>query len=201
MKQFSLVLNIVLLAAVAVLFYLHFSDKKNKAGYKPITDSINPTSFKTVYFSIDSIENNYEFYRQVNSYIRSKQEQVSNEMNKLRANLSNKAKEYEQRGPSMSQTEQTSFQQEFARMQSEYQSIGEQKTQELQGESLRKLQEVKAKIEDFLKDYSRQRGYVFVYATGSENDNLYYKDTSRDITSELVRLLNERYRAEQKQKK
>ncbi|RFM28732.1 OmpH family outer membrane protein [Deminuibacter soli] len=199
MKQFSLVLNVVLVVAVGILFYLHFAGAKNNVGgeAKHISDSASPASFKVVYFDIDSIENQYEYSKQVRAYVRGRQEQIANDLNQMRNHLTSKAKEYEQRGASMSQTEQTAFQQEFARMQGEFQSTNEQKNQELQGESMRRFQEVKAKIQTFLKEYSKTHGYVFVYAS-SDDDNLYYKDTTRNITAEMVRVLNEQFKAEKK---
>lgn len=198
MKQFSLVLNVVLVVAVGVLFYLHFAGKKNTGSdFKQLTDTANPASYKVVYFDIDSLENQYEYSKQVREYVRSRQEQIGKEINSMRSNLASKAKEYEQKGPSMSQTEQTAFQQEFARLQSDYQSSSEQKNQELQGESMRRFQGVKVKIQNFLKEYSKSHGYVFVYAS-SDDDNLYFKDTTRNITSDVVRLLNEQYKLENK---
>lgn len=197
MKNFLIVLNVVLVIAVGVLFYLHFADKKAVAYAPPAPDSATPASFKIVYFDIDSLENQYEYYKQALEYIRNREEQINGQLNQLRENFNKKVKEYQQKGPNMSQSEQMAAQQELARMQSEFRDADQQKHEELQGESMRRLQEVKVKIQNFLKDYSKAHGYIFVYAS-ADNDNLYYKDTSRNITAEIARVLNEQYKAEKK---
>ncbi len=199
MKNFLIVLNVVLVIAVGVLFYLHFAGRKPVAYAPAVPDTATPASFKIVYFDIDSLETQYEYYKQSLEYIRNKENQITGQLNVMRDNFNNKLKEYQQKGASMSQTEQTAAQQDLARMQNEFRDADQRKHEELQGESMRRLQEVKVKIQNFLKDYSKSHGYIFVYAS-ADNDNLYYKDTSRNITSEIARILNEQYRAEKKSK-
>ena len=58
---------------------------------------------------------------------------------------------------------------------------------------MRKLLEVKTRIQQFLRNYCKDKGYAYVFAS-DENDYLYYKDTVRNITPDIVRLLNEDYK-------
>ena len=64
--------------------------------------------------------------------------------------------------------------------------------QEMQDESLKKLQDVKKKIEDYLKDYNKDKGYSYIFA-GSP-DLIYYKDTVYNITGDMLKGLNELYK-------
>ena len=197
MKNVSTVLNIVLLVAVAVLFYFQFKTPKAAAVNKPVADSASPASFKIVYFEMDSLDNKYEYLKEVREVLRKKESQISSEMAQLENSFKNKVKTYQQKAETMSQAEQMAMQQELGRMQQEARSTSDEKSQELNGESMRRLQEVKIKIQDFLKEYSAKNGYVFVYAA-DRSDNIYYKDPSRDITADVIRLLNEQYKAEKK---
>ncbi|MBN9295621.1 MAG: OmpH family outer membrane protein [Filimonas sp.] len=202
MKNFLIAVNVALVLAVGILFYLHFADKKviEALPKTTIADSAAPGNFKIAYFDVDTLENQYVLAQQVREFIRGKESQINAELTQMRKGLQEKAREYEKRGPSMSQAEQMAAQQEWGRLQQEYQNADQEKHQQLQGESIRRLQEVKMKIQDFLKAYSKTRGYIFVFAS-SDNDNFfYYKDSSRNITTDVVKQLNELYKAENKKK-
>lgn len=202
MKNFLIAVNVALVLAVGILFYLYFADKKVvTAGPKTIVpDSATPASFKIAYFDADTLENQYIFFQQVREFIRSKESQINAELTQKRKVMQEKARDYEKRGPSMSQAEQMAAQQEWGKLQQDYQNTEQERHQQLQGESIRRSQEVKMKIQDFLKDYSREHGFIFVFASADNDNFIYYKDSSRNITSEMVRMLNERYTAEQKKK-
>lgn len=199
MKNLSIVLNLVLLIAVGVLFYFQFKAPKVAPVQRVVSDTASPGSFKIVYFEMDSLDNKYEYLKEVREVLRKKEAQMSNEMKQMEIRFTNKYKEYQQKAASMSQAEQMALQQELGQMQQDAQSAGQEKNQELSGESMRRLQEVKLKIQEFLKTYSAEHGYVFVYAA-DRSDNIYYKDPSRDITADVIRLLNEQYKAEKKKK-
>ena len=62
MKQISTYLNIVLSIAVAVLFYLHFSEKKKQGSNTKPTEN---KAVKVAYFELDSIQNNYGYFKDV----------------------------------------------------------------------------------------------------------------------------------------
>ena len=104
----------------------------------------------------------------------------------------NKAKEYQQKGPSMTQNQQSEYQQALGKLQNDYSETEQSLGQEMQAESAEKLQAVKMAIQDFLKTYCAAKGFAFVFAS-NESDYLYYKDTVRDITPDVVKGLNEAY--------
>ena len=55
----------------------------------------------------------------------------------------------------------------------------------------RRMQEVKSKIEDFLKEYNRDKGYSYIISY--EPGLFYLKDTIYNITRDVVKGLNELY--------
>jgi outer membrane protein len=89
----------------------------------------------------------------------------------------------------MSQAEQLSLSKELGNMQNAIMEKQQQIEEGLTAERIRMLEDVRVRIQDFLNNYAKEKGYSFVLATG-ENDNVYYKDTSRNITSELLYYLN-----------
>ena len=83
MKNSLLGINIVLAMAVAVLFYFQFGRKNNVASAAN-TFHQNGVSFKIAYFEMDSVENNYEYLKDVRNVLRQMEQQKSNELAELR---------------------------------------------------------------------------------------------------------------------
>ena len=111
---------------------------------------------------------------------------------RLRDKYTNKLKEYNQKGPTMSQTEQGAFEQQLMSLKNDYDQSQQQMGQDMNNLYMQKMQDVKKRIQDVLKNYCRDSGYTYVFASSNE-DYLYYKDTLRDITPGIVKLLNDDY--------
>jgi outer membrane protein len=56
---------------------------------------------------------------------------------------------------------------------------------------MQKMQDVKTKIENFLKEYNKTKGYAYILAY--EPGIIYYRDSTLNITDDLVKGLNEQY--------
>ena len=74
----------------------------------------------------------------------------------------------------------------------DYDRSQQQMGQDMNNLYMQKMQDVKIRIQDVLKSYCRDSGYTYVFASSNE-DYLYYKDTLRDITPGIVKLLNDEY--------
>ena len=57
---------------------------------------------------------------------------------------------------------------------------------------MRKMKEVKNKIEDYLRTYNAERGYTYILAY--EPGLFYYRDSTFDITGDLIKGLNDTYK-------
>lgn len=197
MKKVLLISNMVLLVAVIVLYYLYFRYTSTDSHRIMQANTAVANSFKIAYFDLDSLESQYQDYKEARDYLRGKDSEMTEQLNILQNNYISKVKEYQQKGPTMSQTEQSDFQDQLAKMRDDYQQTQQQMGQEMNAESMRKLQEVKNKIQSFLKDYCKDKGYAYVFASSSD-DYLYYKDTLRNITKDIVGLLNQQHEIDKK---
>ncbi len=193
MNRILLLLNILLLGAVAYLYYLHYTytskDLHNQAKDKAAV--LN--SFKIAYFELDSLENNYEYAKEIKDYLTKKDQGNANQLNKIKNSYLNKLKEYQQKGPTLSQSQQSDYQQTLMKLQNDYTETEQNLNNSMQTEAVEKMQQVKIKIQDFLKTYCAAKGLAYVFAS-SENDYLYYKDTVRNITPDIVNGLNDQYK-------
>ena len=95
MKNFTLGLNIVLAIAVAVLFYLHFSSKKTVGT---VTNSTAVSGgFKIGYFDMDSVQNQFEYFKDVRSVLNSKDQELGRELATMENNFRNKYQDLQKR--------------------------------------------------------------------------------------------------------
>jgi len=194
MKNFTPALTIVLTVAVAILFYLHFSSKSPAALAAQQSAPGTPGNFRIAYFDHDSLENHYEYYKEVKATLQQLEQQKSNELGALRNAYQSKLKEYQSRGATMTPAEQQGAQQDLMQRDKDYQQAEQLKSQEMQNEALQKLQEVNKTIEAYLKEYNKGKGYAFILSSSPDQNLMYYKDTVYNITNEIVKGLNEQHK-------
>ncbi len=192
MKNFTLGLNIVLAIAVAVLFYLHFSSPKKPAVVVDKQPQTSNSAFKIAYFEMDSIENHYEYLKDVRKALRELEQQKSNELNALRNEYKAKLQGYQSQGKSMTQEQMVKANEDLQQLDMKLKNQEQVKTQELQDESIQQIQKVKKKIEEYLKEFNKDRNYAYIFA--SSGDIMYYKDSVYSVTSDILRGLNEEYK-------
>jgi outer membrane protein len=193
MKNINTVVNVVLGIAVAVLFYFQFSG--NKTVVATGSKSVVSGDFRIAYFEIDSVESQFNYYKEVSNSIQAKAQQNNNELNQLKEVFAAKYQELQKNGQSMSQSEVNARQQELQQMDKTFKSKEQMMNNEMQDESMKKLQDVKKKITDYLAEYNKGKGYAFILGNNSDMLSMYYKDTAYDITADLVKGLNELYKA------
>jgi outer membrane protein len=194
MNKVLLIINVLLLAAVGYLYYLHYNytnaDEKKHANEKAAV--LN--SFKIAYFELDSVQNNYQYYKEVRDDLTKKDQANTQKLNKIKSDYLNKYQEYQKKGPQLSEKEQNDYQQMLMKLQNDYQEANENVSNEMNAEATEKLQSVKKKIEDYLKGYCSMKGLAYVFAASDRDNFLYYKDTIRNITPDIIAGLNEDYK-------
>ena len=184
MKSNTWIFNGVLALAVVILYILHFT-----SGTTPIKASAaGGTGTKVAYFEIDSIQNSYEFFKEVKSSLQVKDMENAKELTALKNAFAAKYQDLQKNGRSLSQAEIGSRQQELAQLEKNYTNKEQQLSQELQEESFKRLQEVKKKIEVFLDKYNKNKEFAYIFSSNA--DLMYYKDTAYDITSDIIKGLN-----------
>lgn len=201
MKNAALILNAVLLVAVAVLFYLFFSSKNGTT----VARQGNPQQLQAsaaadhplriAYFDLDSLENDFLLFNDVKDEINQKNEANTREKMKMRQMYQDKVNSYSKKGE-LSQQESETANTELRGMQEQMSNRAQMLDQDLQDFSMRKQKELRTKIEDFLKDYNKDKGYSFVFS--NEPNLIFYRDTVYNITGDLVKGLNAAYNAKKK---
>lgn len=200
MKSLQSILLWVLLAAVAVLYVLHFSAGKKATETKSnvvVKDSAGndlPQHIKVAYIDLDTVQKYYEFFKLKNEDIEREKRNFDNQIQNDLSRLERDRVEFLKKGQAITQVEAEKFQQEY---QTRYQQIG-QKQEELQSRHLQSradaIDQIGKKVNEFLKEFNKGKGYNFIFSTQEGNPTLYYKDSAFNITNEIITGLNEQFK-------
>lgn len=193
MKQLSLVFNIVLLVLVGYLYYLHFS-----VPGKPVDDlkssaskQVSTRGATVAYLDLDSLQSNYGYYKKIKADFEKKQTESNNEITNLQKRYQSRAMQLQQKGPTMNQQEQDAAMKEINGMQETLAEKKQSLDNELFNYNSKMKDDILKRIQDFLKDYNKDKrfDYIFSYEPGF----MFYKDSSLDITRDVVIGLNNAY--------
>lgn len=199
MKNILLASNIVLLILVGILFYLHFSSKKGvkvKEGNARVQPANSGTGSVVGYLDLDSLQNNYDYYKKIKTEFEKKQAASDNEITAMQKRYQNRATQLQQKGPTMNQQEQEAAMKEIGQMQQDLQAKKQTLDNNLFDYNTKMKEDILKRIQDFLKEYNRDGrfSYVFSYEPGL----MFYKDSTLNITNAVINGLNDVYKKSSK---
>ncbi len=196
MKNLSLILNAVLLVAVGVLFYLHFSPKSSTAE----TESINPSDFKIAYINSDSVLKNYEFFKVNMEKLESRGKKLDQDLQNRAQSLQNDITAYQRNYSSMTIGQAKAVEEDLGKKRQNLELYQRSLEQELMTEQGKMNEDLYKKVTDFLKIYAEQKELQIVLKFNPSSD-LLYGGKSVDITNEVIQGLNEAYKIDQSKPK
>ncbi|MBX9806648.1 MAG: OmpH family outer membrane protein [Flavobacteriaceae bacterium] len=89
-------------------------------------------------------------------------------------------------------------QQKGAELQRREQQLGQAQqalSQQLQQEGGVEMDSLVANVKKTIKAYGKEKGYTYIYGTGDSNASILYAEDKFDITKEIIKLLNDKYKA------
>lgn len=192
MKNILLGFNIILLILVGFLYYLHFH--KEKTPLLVSKDSTNvplPSCNKVAYIDLDSLQSNYGYYKKIKGAFEEKQQASTEEISALQKRYQGRAVQLQQKGPTMTQPEQEAAMKEINKMQQDLQAKKQSLDNELYTYNAKMKEDILARIQNYLKDFNKDGRYDYIFSY--EPGFMFYKDTSLNITKDVIRGLNDLY--------
>lgn len=196
MKNYLLPLNILLALAVAVLFFLHFNQKPASVEVKSAkgaSDSSIQRDLKIAYVDLDSIQENYNYYKEKMDEFERKKETADRDLNSAFQKIENERIAFVQKGNAITQVEAENFQRDYTRKMQNLENQKKSLENNIQSEGVKTMEELKKKINEFLTEYNKEKDYSYIFSYSSTINILFYKDTALNITNEVVSGLNEAY--------
>lgn len=190
MKNLSLVLNAVLLVAVAVLYFLHFSSKTSTSSS---TGSVNPSDLKVAYINSDTVLKYYDFFKVNMEKLESKGKKLDQDLQNRAQSLQSDITAYQRNYGSMTIGQAKAVEDDLGKKRQNLELYQRSLEQDLIGEQAKLNEELYKKITDYLKEYAQQKDLQIVLKFNPGSDMLYGGD-GVDITKQVIQGLNEAYK-------
>lgn len=150
---------------------------------------------RIAFVELDSIMTQYQLYKDYEDVLKNKGAEIQNTLAQKQRNLeqhaANLQKKYEN-GGFTTKDELEAAQNQIQNEQIQLQKSAEKLNAEFNTEQERINQEARDSIQAFLKDYNKTRKYDFVMVKAG--DNLLIANSKYDITADVVKGLNKRYK-------
>jgi outer membrane protein len=72
-------------------------------------------------------------------------------------------------------------------------------SQQLQQEGGTEMDSLVSNVKKTIKAYGKEKGYTYIYGTGDSNASILYAEDKLDITKDIIKLLNDKYKAPAKE--
>lgn len=190
---------LTLLVGFLLIKQLGPSKKKSTAAEKNGNNNNLPSgSFRIAYFEMDSVANKFDLVKDLRNELNSREEAINTEMAKRAKDIQNKILYYQKLAEDhkLSAEQSESANQEIRGMDEGMKNRKQELDQDYTNYMVTKQNEIKSKIEDFLKEYNRTKNYTYIVSY--EQGLFYYRDSAYNITSDVVKGLNEKYRPTKK---
>jgi outer membrane protein len=196
MKHISTILNVVLIAAVGFLYYHNFSGKKkpgvtvdkNTNGAKNTSTTGIPHG-NIAYIEIDSLHENYLYYKSLKDELERRQKTGTQGLEEKQKRFQARAGQLQQRAQSMTPQEQEAASKEMDNMQQELARGKQELDNQLFELSNNMKTNVLKNVQSFLLEFNKDKRYDYILSY--EPGFMFYKDSTLDITSDVINGLNE----------
>lgn len=193
MKNVSLALNGILVVAVAILYYFHFSSgsKANASA----TDSTIPTDIKIAYINSDTVLKYYDFFKSNVDKLEAKGKKLDQDLQNRAQSLQNDITAYQRNYGSMTIGQAKAVEEDLGKKRQNLELYQRSLEQELMEEQAKVNEELYKKVTDYLKGYAQDKQLQVVLKYNTSSD-LLYGGTTIDITQDVINGLNEQYKLE-----
>ena len=193
MKNFNTIALAILALAVVGLYVLHFTGKGEKQveveSATLVADSAN----------VDSFLLNYEYAKKLNETLLKKQEKSRKELVSAQQKLQAELEVFQQKYQAGGFLSKESFEQEQNRLfkkDQELQTLEQRLAQDLITEQQKMNMRLRDSINSFFEFFNADKRYKLILSN-TDADNILYAEPMLNITSEVVFVMNQRYRASQ----
>ena len=204
MKNLSIVLNIVLLGAVAYLYYYDFSGKKAKDVAAKITSTYmnadtNGHRLPLAYVELDSLNENITFIKERRKELEAEMKAIEAQQEEGYRGLQAQKDNFLKKGAAITEREAQEFQGKLMDLQQQIDNRKQALTQKLNEKSFGIMEDIQKKLKEFLNDYNKDKKFMYIFTTGTGLDYMVYKDSGSNITNDVIKGMNAKMKTASKQ--
>jgi outer membrane protein len=174
---------------------------EDKAAPATTTGATTVTGVKAeeiVFVNSDSLLTKYDYFKDMSARLEKKGKQAQADLVSKGQAFQREVAEYQKAAATMAADQRQATEQRLQRKQQELQSYQQNAGAQVQQEQAGEQAKLYEKVADFLKVYAKDKGYKMVMTYQKGNSGILYGDASLDITSDVVKKLNEAYAKDKK---
>ncbi|SDX76108.1 OmpH family outer membrane protein [Hymenobacter psychrophilus] len=209
----QLIVNAVLVVAVAVLFYLHFASGKpakpvatpapiaasatdtttaeTEEPEVPLTAAVLADTNKVAYVETNRLLEEYQGMKDASKRLETKARGWEAQNKKLVTSFQTAVQQYQQKAEGMSAEQRATTEQQLQAQQAKLGQEQEKLQRQAQEEQAKLNDQVMSRVNKQIETYGKANGYRLILATGA--GNIAYGRKDLDITTPVLKYLNKEY--------
>ncbi|MBO9698908.1 MAG: OmpH family outer membrane protein [Sporocytophaga sp.] len=203
--KISLILNGLLVVAVAILFYLHFKQpaalSATSEGKTEDTVSVAniempkvPSARKIVFFNYDSLTAKYEFFKKIQREMEAKARGIENELMRKEQKLQEDFEFYQKNAGAMTEQHREAKERELTTAQQELMALKENRSEQFANQQQELNKQLMDKLYGYFNKLSKENNFDYILTYQKGLPGVVYGTDSLDITKELIEGLNREYK-------
>ena len=186
------------IALASVMVACGGKDEKAGSSTTKTVDSTVVAGEKIVYVNSDSLLSKYEYFKAIKSKIETETKAAESDYSARLQAFQRDAQQYQSQANTMPADQRAATEQRLQRKQQELQAYQQNAGAALQNKSAKENEALYNKVADYLKGYAKTKGYKMVLGYSKSNPTILFADESLDVTSEVIKGLNDQYAKEKK---
>jgi len=208
MKNLSVIINVVLAIAIAVLYYLHFScssqcqvadeeiNSQEQDSVDVKHDGEESINSNIGYINIDSLQDKYALYEELIQKLKSKQTKYEREISTKMTAFEKKVQEFQKQAATMSQFEGKMKQQELAEEEQKLYKLREDYSVRFQKEEIKLNEEFQKTVSEYIKKHNKETDFDIIIGASQMGSMVLDFKNGIDITDNVVEGLNSEYQTQ-----
>ena len=185
LKQVSLILNVILLVAVAFLYFKVYSKEE------PVVVTGPAASSKVVFVNSDSLMDNYSFFNELQDRMEKKKDSLDRMLTARGSALEKEVQDYQQKAAGMSDGERQLREEALLRKQQGLMQERDNLLDKLKEEEAALTDSIHNDLMTYLKEFNKSNKFDFILGY-SRGGGILFANDSLDITKKVIEGINKK---------
>jgi outer membrane protein len=182
-----------LLAALGVLYYLHYTNKTSSSSVTLTTGASG--DLKIAFIKADSILQKYEYLDVKRKQLEERSKKLDQEYRSRAEGLQRDINDYQRNVGNLTLSQARALEEDLTKKRQNLGVYEQSLTQELMNEEAKLNKELYDRVTAYVKEYGQEKGLQLVIKFDQTSD-LLFGDEGLDITTDVIAGLNKQYKSE-----
>ena len=188
--------NALLLLAVGVLFYFHFSGKTQQ-GSTAGSSKLDPAAIEKArkqgqliaYVNVDTLEEQYILFKEKKASLEKRQQAIESTLQAKAQAFQREVAAFQEKAPTMTQSEGEAAQESLYKKQAELEEMRDRFAKSFMAEQEDFNQQLNNSLDSFLLEYNADKRFTYILSY-TKGGSILYTDPAFDITRDVVEGMN-----------